>query len=55
MHGMENVKFESPSAPLEDLKTRNVNIPFKNELILANTKLLTQQSPKFHEHLTHVF
>jgi hypothetical protein len=22
---------------------------------LANTKLLTQQSPKFHEHLTHVF
>jgi len=29
MHGMENVKFESSSAPLEDLKTRIVTIPLK--------------------------
>ena len=53
MHGMENIKYESSSAPLEYLKTRTVNIPLKNELILAKTKHLTQKNPKFREHVTH--
>jgi hypothetical protein len=39
MHGMENLKLESSSAPLDNLTTHIVNISLKKELILAKPKL----------------
>lgn len=46
MHGIQNAKFESSSAPLENLKTHNVNIPFKKWINFGQNETIDQTESK---------